>query len=288
MHLVVNAAPDKHRRNICSEHLPPAGTTGQLPVERHSALKTVPGAAAVAGLFPWAGIGAGRGCSNRLRRSLLLQAFADNASRRMDPAAAGCMRSVPVAKTAPAGNREVRRCGRHWIIDGSAYERFNDTLQRLGLQYIPGASGGCCADRYWWNGEPFDGILLDAPWQRASLPDAIPILFGCAGNRTRPVGTETQRQLLDAFVVAIIAAAFWLHCTCSVFRAEGEEQVAAFLLPAMPCVYLFMGNLLPVQGSGNMLGQNILPVPWERSRTFPWNCRTTMVFTYALLANKST
>lgn len=70
---------------------------------------------------------------------------------------------------------------------------------------------------------------------------------------------QIQQQLLDALWPLLDRGGVLLYCTCSVFRAEGEEQVEAFLLRHNDALRLpAPGHLLPAQAPyGGVLGQNV-------------------------------
>jgi 16S rRNA (cytosine967-C5)-methyltransferase len=81
----------------------------------------------------------------------------------------------------------------------------------------------------WWDGVPFDRILLDAPCTGSGVvrrhPD-IPWL-----RRKADVGNlaTLQRQLLDALWPLLGAGGRLLYVVCSVFPKEGREQVEHFV-----------------------------------------------------------
>ena len=79
---------------------------------------------------------------------------------------------------------------------------------------------------------------------------AIPTSAGCAGPATFPALAATQARLLDALWPLLAPGGRLLYCTCSLFKAEGQDQIDAFLqrhgdafLPASPAS---PGHLLPL------------------------------------------
>ncbi len=112
--------------------------------------------------------------------------------------------------------------------DADRLARVQDNLQRLGL-----AAHLRCADAArpaeWWDGQAFDAILLDAPCTASGIvrrhPD-VPWL-----RRATDIASlaQQQRALLDALWPTLAPGGALLYCTCSVFAAEGPEQIQAFV-----------------------------------------------------------
>lgn len=106
--------------------------------------------------------------------------------------------------------------------------RVRDTLVRLGL-HAATAVGDAGTPETWWDGLPFDAILLDAPCSASGIvrrhPDARWL------RRSTDIGAlaATQARLLAALWPLLKPGGRLLYCTCSVFRAEGQAQIDAFL-----------------------------------------------------------
>ncbi len=113
-------------------------------------------------------------------------------------------------------------------VDAGRARRIDDTLGRLGLAAeVRVADAGRTQD--WWDGQPFDGVLLDAPCTASGIVRRHPDV--------RWLRRESDVQQL-ALQQAMLLAALWptvrpggrlLYCTCSVFREEGALQIEAFL-----------------------------------------------------------
>ncbi|WP_374669484.1 16S rRNA (cytosine(967)-C(5))-methyltransferase RsmB [Ramlibacter sp.] len=113
-------------------------------------------------------------------------------------------------------------------VDPARCRRIHDNLARLGLQAeVRAADAGEPAG--WWDGRPFDAILLDAPCTASGIvrrhPD-VPWL-----RRARDVArlAAQQDRLLAALWPLLRPGGALVYCTCSVFRAEGEDRMAAFV-----------------------------------------------------------
>lgn len=112
--------------------------------------------------------------------------------------------------------------------DAARLGRVGDNLERLGL-----AAGLELGDAgrpgAWWDGRPFQRILLDAPCTASGVVRRHP--DGKWLKRADDVQhlAREQARLLDALWPLLEPGGKMLYATCSLFRAEDAEQVAAFL-----------------------------------------------------------
>ena len=103
-----------------------------------------------------------------------------------------------------------------------------DTLARLGLRArLLAADAGDPAA--WWDGVPFDAILLDAPCSASGIVRRHPDVRWLRRASDIDALVATQARLLDALWPLLAPGGRLLYCTCSVFRAEGQDQIDAFL-----------------------------------------------------------
>jgi len=106
--------------------------------------------------------------------------------------------------------------------------RVGETLARLGL-----AARTVAADATetaaWWDGRPFDAILLDAPCSASGVVRRHPDVRWLRRAADIETLARTQARLLDALWPTLARGGRLLYCTCSVFRAEGQDQIDAFL-----------------------------------------------------------
>jgi len=113
-------------------------------------------------------------------------------------------------------------------IDAVRLSRVGDNLARLGLQaeLVAGDAGNPAE---WWDGRPFERILLDVPCTATGVvrrhPD-IKLL-----RRQADVAKLVTRQsaILDAMWPLLAPGGMLLYCTCSVLVAENSGQLARFL-----------------------------------------------------------
>jgi len=140
--------------------------------------------------------------------------------------------------------------------DAQRLTRVQDNLNRLG-QAATLKAADARQTAAWWDGQPFDAILLDAPCSASGIvrrhpdvrwlrrPDDINALAGI------------QAELLDALWPLLAPGGRLVYATCSVFRAEGQAQLDAFLQrqpDGKTChVAGFTGHLLPVAENASQL-----------------------------------
>ena len=112
--------------------------------------------------------------------------------------------------------------------NASRMEKVIDNLQRLKLN-----AGLVVADagdvKSWWDGQPFDRILLDAPCSASGVVRRHPDikLLRCEKDID---GLATQQQrLLEALWPLLASGGILLYVTCSVFRQENSDSVRRFL-----------------------------------------------------------
>ncbi|MBS0392256.1 MAG: 16S rRNA (cytosine(967)-C(5))-methyltransferase RsmB [Comamonadaceae bacterium] len=117
-------------------------------------------------------------------------------------------------------------------VDARRAERIHENLRRLGLsaQVLVADAG---APEAWWQqasgGRPFDAILLDAPCTASGIVRRHPDVRWLRRDSDVAQLAALQARLLAALWPLLAPGGRMLYCTCSVFRAEGDAQIQAFL-----------------------------------------------------------
>jgi 16S rRNA (cytosine967-C5)-methyltransferase len=134
-------------------------------------------------------------------------------------------------------------------VDAERLRRVDDTLSRLHLQAETRAADAA-QPATWWDGRPFDAILLDAPCSASGIVRRHPDVRWLRRPGDVAALAKIQAALLDALWPLLKPGGRLLYCTCSVFKAEGQAAIDAFLQrhpgvfpPAPPAS---PGHLLPL------------------------------------------
>ena len=134
-------------------------------------------------------------------------------------------------------------------IDEGRCQLIHETLQRLGLQArVLRADAADLAT--WWDGQQFDAILLDAPCSASGIVRRHPDVRWLRRESDIAQLAATQKRLLQALWMVLKPGGRLLYCTCSVFRAEGEDQMETFLRHNTQATLLpSPGHLLPLDAT---------------------------------------
>lgn len=153
---------------------------------------------------------------------LLLGGLARPAPRVLDACAAPGGKTAHLLEWAPQARVTALE------VDAARSQRITDNLARLHLQ-----AQVCVADAgqpaRWWDGEPYDAILLDAPCSASGIVRRHPDIRWL--RRDSDIGQLAQQQdrLLGGLWPLLAPGGRLLFSTCSVFREEGQGRIDAFL-----------------------------------------------------------
>ncbi len=113
-------------------------------------------------------------------------------------------------------------------VDAVRLQRVEENLQRLG-QTARCIVGDASTPEEWWDGQPFDRILLDAPCSATGVirrhPDIK--LLRRASDIKKLVAL--QAQMLDAIWPLLKPGGMLVYATCSVLPEENARQITAFM-----------------------------------------------------------
>jgi 16S rRNA (cytosine967-C5)-methyltransferase len=131
--------------------------------------------------------------------------------------------------------------------------RVGDNLQRLQLHAELKAGDGR-RPQDWWDGRPFDAILLDAPCTASGIVRRHPDVRWLRRKEDITALARIQADLLDALWPLLKPGGHLLYATCSLFLAEGQQQIDSFLQRQPPGTALLSprspGHLLPLPDNG--------------------------------------
>ncbi len=143
-------------------------------------------------------------------------------------------------------------------VDPTRCERIRQTMQRLSL-HAKVLVADATDTSAWWDGQSFDAILLDAPCSASGIVRRHPDIRWLRRESDITQLAAEQAALLKALWPLLAPAGRLLYCTCSVFRAEGENQIQTFLAHNTDaCLLPSPGHLLPLNRSnGNTVPDNL-------------------------------
>jgi 16S rRNA (cytosine967-C5)-methyltransferase len=141
--------------------------------------------------------------------------------------------------------------------DAQRLERVRASLHRLGL------AGGtppprlraadAAAVQAWWDGRPFDRVLLDAPCTGSGVVRRHPDAKWLRRPQDIAQLAAEQRRLLDALWQTLAPGGKLLYATCSVFAAETRSPISMFLASHDDALRLATDRLAGVELAGGQL-----------------------------------
>jgi 16S rRNA (cytosine967-C5)-methyltransferase len=112
--------------------------------------------------------------------------------------------------------------------DARRLPRLRENLQRLGLS-ADVRVGDAADPAGWWDGRPFDRILVDAPCSATGIIRRQPDVKLHRRATDIPVLAGTQARLLDALWPLLRSGGRLVYATCSLLADENTRQIDAFL-----------------------------------------------------------
>ena len=113
-------------------------------------------------------------------------------------------------------------------LEAKRLVRVRENLERLGLSAeLIAADGRDTAT--WWDGKPFQRILLDAPCSATGVIRRHPDIKLTRQPDDIPALASLQGELLDALWPTLEVGGILLYATCSTLPTENTEVIEAFL-----------------------------------------------------------
>lgn len=113
-------------------------------------------------------------------------------------------------------------------LEAKRLVRVKENLERLGLNAELIAADGRDIDK-WWDGKPFQRILLDAPCSATGVIRRHPDIKLTRQPDDIVALAQLQGELLDAMWKTLEVGGILLYATCSTLPTENTEVIAAFL-----------------------------------------------------------
>ena len=113
-------------------------------------------------------------------------------------------------------------------LEAKRLVRVKENLERLGLNAELIAADGRDTEK-WWDGKPFQRILLDAPCSATGVIRRHPDIKLTRQPDDIVALAQLQGELLDAMWKTLEVGGILLYATCSTLPTENTEVIAAFL-----------------------------------------------------------
>lgn len=139
-------------------------------------------------------------------------------------------------------------------IDAKRCDLIHQNLERVGLKATVLVADAANVDTWFdpLKDELFDAILLDAPCTASGIVRRHPDIRWLRRETDVAQLAEIQRNLLNTLWPLVKPGGRLLYCTCSVFKAEGEDQVKLFTSNNKNAVLLpSPGHLIPKSSAKN-------------------------------------
>lgn len=130
-------------------------------------------------------------------------------------------------------------------------------LSRLGLA-APVAVADAAEPGEWWDGRPFDLVVLDAPCSGTGVIRRHPDIKVLRRQSDMEAFAGVQERLLEGLWTTVRPGGCLVYATCSILARENQEQVARFLRRTGDCREEKVH--LPV-GRASAAGWQVLPDP---------------------------
>lgn len=106
--------------------------------------------------------------------------------------------------------------------------RIRENLERLGLEAEVTVADASRVEQ-WWNGLPFDLVLLDAPCSATGVVRRHPDIKVLRRASDPGQMAELQARLLEQLFETVKPGGRLVYVTCSILAEENQDQIEAFL-----------------------------------------------------------
>jgi 16S rRNA (cytosine967-C5)-methyltransferase len=113
-------------------------------------------------------------------------------------------------------------------LDPKRMRRVEENLQRLGHQ-AKLIVGDASRPELWWDGKPFDRILLDAPCSATGVIRRHPDIKLLRRESDISELARIQSEILTASWSLLRCGGYLLYATCSILPEENDHRIQAFL-----------------------------------------------------------
>jgi len=137
--------------------------------------------------------------------------------------------AAPGGKAAHLAERDASLRITALDVDARRVRRMHETFARLRLEGLDVRAADAARPDDWWDGIPFDAILIDAPCSATGIVRRQPDVLLHRRDTDVAGLCATQANLLDALWPLLAPGGMLVYATCSILRAENTAQVEAFL-----------------------------------------------------------
>jgi len=146
-------------------------------------------------------------------------------------------------------------------ISESRLQRVEENCQRLGFKPKLITADATEVDS-WWDGNQFDKILLDVPCSAVGVIRRHPDIKHLRREEDIDTLVKLQREILHKNWALLKSGGYLLYATCSLFKAENEQQVTWFLQQNNNAELVNMPDILslPLKQNSTAPGIQLFPV----------------------------
>ena len=110
-------------------------------------------------------------------------------------------------------------------ISAPRLERLKENIERLKLPQPTIKAANACEPDRWWDKQPFDLILIDAPCSGTGVIRRHPDIKLLRHPQDIPQLAQTQRDLITQLSKTLTASGQMIYSTCSILSAENSQLI---------------------------------------------------------------